>query len=353
MRTRVRGPACAGPTGQQTLDPLALATQLPASLARCDISYVVGMSTVANPLVVVVGGANVDVLARSGSTAVAATSNPGTTSIGHGGVARNVAENLARLGTRVELVAAVGRDALGEALLADTAAAGVGVQHVRRTDTPTGTYTAVLDTDGELVVAVADMAATDALGPELVESLSSLLAGAALVVLDGNLPAATIGAAVALSSRVVLDPVSVPKAFRLRPVLAAGNRWFAMTPNLAELGALTGLDVSSSPDGGIDALHEAGVEHVWVRLGPAGSVLSSPSGRITLPVVPAPVADVTGAGDAMLGAFCHGVLTGLSPEEAARFGHGAAALTVASPHSVRPDLSVALVEQALTTRSPT
>lgn len=308
------------------------------------------------PLVVVVGGANVDVLARSAGPAVSATSNPGSTSIGHGGVARNVAENLARLGTRVELVAAVGRDSLGEALLSGTAAAGVGTTHVRRVDGPTGTYTAVLDADGELVVAVADMGATDALDPEVVASIAPLLGDADLVVLDGNLSVATIAATVARSSRVVLDPVSVPKAFRLRPLLADGHRWFAMTPNLAELGALTGLDVSTSPDRGIAALHDAGVEHVWVRLGPAGSVLSSPDGRVELPVVPSSVVDVTGAGDAMLAAFVHGVLAGRAPREAAGFAHAAAALTVASPHTVRPDLSVALVEQALAhpqqTRSP-
>ena len=69
-------------------------------------------------------------------------------------------------------------------------------------------------------------------------------------------------------------------------------------------------------------------------------------------MVPAEVVDVTGAGDAMLAAFCHAVLAGRSPVEAARFGHGAAALTVASSHSVRPDLSAGLVEQALARSTP-
>ena len=82
-----------------------------------------------------------------------------------GGVGRNIAENLARLGTRTHLVAAIGGDALGDQVLAATSAAGVHVEHVRRTARATGTYTAVLDADGELVVAVADMAATDELGP--------------------------------------------------------------------------------------------------------------------------------------------------------------------------------------------
>ena len=48
--------------------------------------------------------------------------------------------------------------------------------------------------------------------------------------------------------------------------------------------------------------------------------------------------DVTGAGDAMLAAFCHRLLAGASLTDAAAYGHEAAALTVASPHTVLPDL---------------
>src|SRR4051794_35968433 len=54
------------------------------------------------------GGANMDVKARSPRAAVLAPSNPGSATMSAGGVGRNVAENLARLGTRTHLVAAVG-----------------------------------------------------------------------------------------------------------------------------------------------------------------------------------------------------------------------------------------------------
>ena len=116
------------------------------------------------PYVVVIGGANIDVKARSSSPAVRRTSNPGTAVLGSGGVGRNIAENLARLGTTTHLVAAVGGDPLGDQLVRSTAAAGVGVEHVARVDVPTGSYTAILDADGELLVAIASMAATEALG---------------------------------------------------------------------------------------------------------------------------------------------------------------------------------------------
>lgn len=309
--------------------------------------------------VVVIGGANVDVLARSAARVVAGTSNPGTTFLGHGGVGRNVAENLARLGTTTDLVAAVGDDALGATLLTDAAAAGVGVDLVRRTATPTGTYTAVLDADGELVVAVADMAATEALDADDVRRVADRVAAADLLILDGNLSPATVLAAATTAAEagtpVVLDPVSVPKARRLVPALQAGHRWLTLTPNRDELAALTGLPVDGEDDlaAAADVLHGLGVEQVWVRLGPAGSLLSTAGERVALPPVAATaVVNVTGAGDAMLGAYCHALLAGRSPVDAARFGHAAAALTVADLHPVRPDLSVALVEQALDPRSP-
>ena len=108
-----------------------------------------------------------------------------------GGVGRNVAENLARLGTCTFLVAAVGRDAAGESLLNQTGAAGVRLEYVHRTDLPTGTYVALLDCDGELVSAVADMAATSELGPAEVNRARDVIATAGLVVLDGNLSPGT------------------------------------------------------------------------------------------------------------------------------------------------------------------
>jgi pseudouridine kinase len=305
------------------------------------------------PSVVVVGGANMDIKARSARAAVPATSNPGAASMTAGGVGRNVAENLARLGTRTHLVAAVGADGLGDQVLAATSGAGVLVEHVRRSARSTGTYTAVLDADGELVVAVADMAATDALAATEVDAARDLITTAALVVLDGNLATGALRFALEIATaagvRVVLDPVSVPKATAVTPLITADRPLYAVTPNRDELAALTGLPTRTARE--VEragrALHERGVELVWVRLGARGSVLSSPAGTTRLAAVPAEVADVTGAGDAMLAAFCHALLTGADPAEAAGYGHAAAALTVASPHTVRPDLTDRLVRSLL------
>ncbi|HMG32277.1 MAG TPA: carbohydrate kinase [Jiangellaceae bacterium] len=310
------------------------------------------------PGIVVIGGANVDVKARSAAPATQHTSNPGHGSMAPGGVARNIAENLARLGTRTHLITAVGRDALGDNLLAQTSAAGVRLEYVHRTDLPTGTYTALLDSDGELILAVADMAATDELGPDRINDARDVIATAGLIVLDGNLASASLVHALDLAStadvRTILEPVSVPKAEALAAYITSDRPLYALTPNRDELTALTGLAARTDRQLRLAAhsLHQRGVEHVWIRLGEHGSLLSSGSGNATfIPAVPTTVEDVTGAGDAMLAAFCHAVLEGKDPVDAARYGHAAAALTISSPYTVRPDLTPRLVQAALNSLS--
>jgi pseudouridine kinase len=264
-------------------------------------------------------------------------------------VGRNIAENLGRLGNRVHLVSVVGRDPLGENLLSHTAAAGVRIEHVARTDRPTGTYTAVLDADGELIVAIADMDATAELGPDQIQSARDVIASAGLLVLDGNLTREALEHALDLAAgvRTIFEPVSVPKAAGLKDAL--DGRVYAVTPNRDELAALTDLPTRTARQvrTAAAALHKSGVELVWIRVGERGSLLSTTDGLIEIPALPATVEDVTGAGDSMLAAFCHVLLDGGTPEQAARFGHAAAALTVASPHTVRPDLTPRLITSVM------
>ena len=349
-------------------DPLINAASLAAALGTSRASINVHLSNLGKkgvilgrgyvlaeqPAAVVIGGANVDLKARSTARATDQTSNPGHGSMTPGGVGRNIAENIARLGDRVHLISVVGRDPMGDNLLDHTAAAGVRIEHVVRTDRPTGTYTAVLDVDGELIVAVADMEATAELGPEQLHGARDIIAAAGVVVLDGNLSLDALEYVLDLSADVysVFEPVSVPKAAGLKDAIDA--RVSAATPNRDELAALTDLPTRTDRQvrTATRALHARGVELVWVRLGGRGSLLSTVDRAIELPATPTTVEDVTGAGDAMLGAFCHVLLSGGSPEEAARFGHAAAALTLASPHTVRPDLTPRLVRAALDQEQP-
>jgi pseudouridine kinase len=294
--------------------------------------------------VVVVGGMNIDTLARISGETVPASSNPGETTTSHGGVGRNVAENLARLGSPVRMIGVVGTDDHGERLLAQLSLLDVDVRGVRRSaDRATGTYTAVLDHEGGLVIGVADMAATDSLSPEDVDDAA--LRGAGWLVLDGNLRTETIAHCLRLADAwqvpVVLDPVGVTKAARLGPL----PRLHTFTPNRDELLAWAGTD---DIDAARDHAHSQGIDVVWLREGAQGSTLHTGDGTTTAIRLPeAPVVDVTGAGDAMLAAYVHRLRAGDTVAQAGWFAAAAAWLTVGSASTVRHDLTEDLVHGTL------
>lgn len=304
-------------------------------------------------MLVVVGGANLDLKARTLAAHRPATSNPGVLTLSPGGVGRNIAENLARLGSPVALVAAVGDDAFGATLREATVAAGVDVGHLVVVPGRSGTYLAVLDDAADLVTGVADMATTDALTPALLAAAEPLLTRADAVVLDGNLPASVLAWALevlaASTVPVTIDPVSVAKAGRLAPLLSPARPVATITPNADELAALVGAPVHPqrlAEASGV--LHARGVAQVWVRLGSRGSWLCTagePPQHI--PALPARAVDVTGAGDAMTAGFVHARRRGDDPLAAARFAAATAALTVAVPQTVRPDLTEAVVDATL------
>lgn len=303
--------------------------------------------------VVVIGGANMDFKSRTLQTAIPATSNPGTTRQAVGGVGRNIAENLARLGVPVSLLSAVGRDALGDLLLSETEKTGVDVRGVlRSTKASTGTYTAVLDQSGELLIAVADMEVMEEFTPAAVQERRAHLTGAAWVVSDGNLSADTLMHVLKLTAqaniRTTFEPVSVPKAMRVLPALDAGFAPYAITPNVDELAALVHRKLDQSEEDIRSAaleLHARGIELVWVRRGRQGSLLSTPGEGQSFPAQPARVVDVTGAGDAMLAAFIAALMEDRTPAQAVQFAHAAAALTIESPFTVNPDLSMHAIHQ--------
>ncbi len=309
--------------------------------------------------VVVVGGANMDIKAHSKHPIELRTSNPGAAISTPGGVGRNIAENLARLGSPTHLVAPVGRDTFGDEIVAATRAAGVVVDHMIVSDGATGTYLAVLDASGELVVAVSNMGATDRLTVRQLIRSRDLLSHANLLVLDGNIPEAPaawlLDFAAAVNVPVVMDPVSVAKARPLAHMLSPQRPLLALTPNLDELSAILGETVPQNRAEITRAarrLHDVGVRNVWVRRGVRGSLLSSldDTGRasvVTLQAPPVKPIDVTGAGDSMTAAFVHALMRGDAPVDAARFGQMAAALTVASPETVRPDLTPRLIDAEL------
>ncbi len=298
--------------------------------------------------VVCVGGANMDIKCRIAGRTVMGSSNPGATALSPGGVARNIAHNLAQLSIDAALVSVVGRDAFGEGLLATATAAGVDTGGVIRTVGTTGSYHAVLDAKGELILGAAAMGILERLTPRRLAAERARLAGADLIVADGNLPIDTLdwlmGFAAERGLRLALETVSVPKGGRLKRLLAAGRPLFALFCNRAEAAALTG---SADLRAAAGRLHERGVRQLGIGLGRHGMFVSDGERRRIVPALPARVVDVTGAGDAAVAGTLYGLLRGHDLAAAARYGQAAAALTLACDQSASPKLTARAIRARL------
>jgi len=290
---------------------------------------------------VVVGGINADVTGRSAEELEPGTSNPGSITITPGGAGRNVAESLARLGVSTRLVGTVGDDEFGRAVIAQTSGAGVDVSEVSTSGEKTGVYLTVVDNDGSMHVAVADMPAAAKTGADVVSAAFDRIGSARVVVVDTNVPTAAIAAALergrALGAVTVVQVVSVPKVRRLVGVDAACD-WIVM--NVDEYVAFAA------------ACRERTVVHAREALVTRGAggvdrIILASGESVTYPALRATVVDENGAGDAFTAGFCAGRARGEAAEAAIRRGAAAAAVSVGSVGTVPAELTADRVESLL------
>ena len=223
-----------------------------------------------------------------------------------GGKGHNQATAAARLGGTVAMVGAVGRDEAGASLRDGLAADGVATDHVVTVDGPTGTAVCLVGDDGANAIVIV-AGANGTVSPALAEAASGVLAGASLLLLQGEVPVdASVRAAELARSggaRVVLNPAPVPDG--VERLLALAD---VVVANEGEAEAL-GL----RPDG--DVVVTLGDDGVRVR------------GR-ALPAYPATVRDPTGAGDAFVGGLAVALSEGADLVDACRLGAAAGSCAV-------------------------
>lgn len=296
--------------------------------------------------VLVIGAAGVDIVGRLKSELHPGTSNPALIRYSFGGVARNVAENLARLGQPVTLLTAVGEDDAARRMLEGLVEAGVRVEAVLRCrECDTASYLAVLTATGELQFALDDMRIISLLTPDYIRQHAPLFEESGLLFIDANLPKDTLRTVMSLARRarlpVCADPTSVALAPRLKPYL---SRLFMITPNSSEAGVLCGsnLQVNNRRQAleAAKCLVAQGVQLAVVTLAEQGLCYATSETSGHIPALRTEVLDPTGAGDALSAAVIFALLNGIEIDEAMRLGLSAASLTLRYRGAVVPDLSL-------------
>ncbi|MEM8657958.1 MAG: PfkB family carbohydrate kinase, partial [Pseudomonadota bacterium] len=252
----------------------------------------------------VAGSALWDIVARTERVMRPKHDVPGRISRQLGGVALNVALELVRQNTPVELLSAVGTDAEGVALITAAEAAGIGCGYVARTKDATDTYLAIEDGSGDVFAAVADCARLEKASAAVLAPLRDGRLGSeaapwgGTVVVDGNLPAADLDALAQdpcfKACRLALVPASPGKAKRLAGAMRHPNSVVYLNRTEAEI--LSGLTLPSAAEAA-EALIAEGATEVVVTDGhkPAAAADAHSMRTATPPDVVARTS--TGAGD--------------------------------------------------------
>lgn len=303
------------------------------------------------PFVALIGGINFDIHGKSDKVLRRQDSNPGIVHTSAGGVARNIAENLARLGANCRLISAVGNDRYGELLLQQCRDAGIDVQHVQRmSSAQTSIYLSVLDPSGNMQVAINDMAIIEKLGPDQMESCRQMLDRANLIVLDTNLRDDTLGwLANTFSGRpIIVDTVSATKARKIKPYLAAIH---TLKANRDEAEALSGLSARTQADRRKLAtwIHNKGVQRFFITLGKGGVFYSdgNTQGNEKPRTSRLALRNAGGAGDAFLAGIAYAALNDWPIVRSVHFGMAAADLTLSDNATTSSAMSIATINRVV------
>ena len=296
--------------------------------------------------VLVIGASGLDVISHLSSGLKSGSSNPAKVRTSYGGVSRNVAENLARLGQEVILVTAVGDDQTGHQVLAYTEQAGVNVSQVICSNAyPTGFYMGIVNKNGQLELSVDDMRVMACLTPDEITKRTELFEKASIVFLDANLPEDTLNITISLAQKhklpICADPASSSLALRLLPHLPSLTM---ITPNGTEAGILSGGKLNSSDRKAAMQvarhLVNVGVDVALITLAEFGVCYASSETSGQLPAIKTQIVDPTGAGDAFTAAVLFALLNDIELDEAVKLGLSAGSITLRHPGTVLPDLTL-------------
>lgn len=262
-----------------------------------------------NKSVLCIGATLVDELYFCEQNCIPHTSNPAAKTTSIGGVISNIAQHLGLLQLHPSLITALGTDTDADYIAKSLNQKGITLDQSVLANDSTGKYVSIMNPDGNLVVAVCQDISSKYLTPTFFESKTDFIKEFDLVIMDTNIPTASIQWLIDFTKmnqqKLIIEPVSVAKASKLATLNLEGV--FMITPNEDELKAIANIDTTNE-SAMTQSLFRRGVQQVWIRKGNQGSVICTPNQSLALGVPKISISDSTGAGDAALAAWIFGYL---------------------------------------------
>lgn len=299
------------------------------------------------PYITTIGGSNIDVQGKSLSNLINHDSNPGNISLSYGGVAKNIAENIAKLGISSRLITSLGDDFYGKGFKSYLMEQNIDISDiVFSKDETTSMYLSILNEKNDLEVAISSENICKGITPDYLEVLKRKLFNSKLIVVDTNLEEETLHylAHLRKKPKLLLDPVSTKKSLKVKNFI---GKFYAIKPNKYEAEALSGIKINDKED-----LYKAGkyfldkgVTKVYITMGSKGVFYMSKNENGLIEAPKFNPINTTGAGDAFCAGIAYGMFNDMSMIETTKFAIIASMLTSLSTNTVSDNLSLRSIEK--------
>ncbi|MDF2557909.1 MAG: kinase, PfkB family [Bacillales bacterium] len=290
----------------------------------------------------VIGGANVDIQGFPENQLKLRDSNPGKLKISLGGVGRNIADNMCRLGLPTKLVTALGEDVYAAKIREGAKKIGLDLSEALTVpEQSSSTYLSILDENGDMALALADMDIIDKLDMNFIRQKTDSIKAAKIVVVDTNLHRDLLDQLTFEFPKTsfLLDTVSTTKAIKVKDFV---GRFHTIKPNKAEAEILSGIKIESNED--LSRVEEyfmkQGVKRLFITLNKEGVFFSDGINRGKINCIQADVINSTGAGDAFVAALAYCHVNEMVLQETAYFAQCAAVLALSHEDTINPNMSV-------------
>ena len=293
--------------------------------------------------IAVVGPVFVDIKGYPDDTFIPAGRNKGRVEYVHGGVARNIAEDIANCELRPTLVSLVDETGAGMDVMKKLRNHKVNTDYIRTVPGGMGTWLAVFDNTGDVVASISKRPDLEPLLDILEEQGDEIVANCDSVILDMDIDKDIIKRVLKLSQKygkkVYAETANMSIAMERRDFLQEVECFIC---NIQEAGILFFDDYAEkTPEEMVEILSEritaAKIPSMIVTMGGSGAVYANDRGEKGFcPARKVEVKDTTGAGDS----FCAGVVIGLTYgkglKEACEIGTMLAASVIVTTESVCP-----------------
>ena len=293
--------------------------------------------------IVVIGTVFVDIKGYPITKYIPGGRNAGRVVQVHGGVSRNVVEDIANVELRPTFVSAVDPDGIGRDVIEKLTRHKVNTRYIRFVPDGMGTWLAVFDNSGDVIASISKRPETTVIGEILNEQGDEIFAEADSIAVEIDIEEKILKRIFQLAEkhgkRVYALVSNMTIAMERRDLL---RRVDCLVCNAQEAGLFFSEDYSGiTPDRMAEVLasriQDGAIPRMVVTMGGEGAVYASREGENgTVPAVNVDIVDTTGCGDAFFAGVCIGLSYGKSLENACQIGTRLASSVIATRENVCP-----------------